>query len=264
MNKNHVGEIIGIYKIIGISDKKYNGKTMYTVQCTECDKVFEKMYNSISGKRTRKICIHNNEKYNERDIYCKNCGEKIDRKNTSLSKYLKRSFCSQSCATSYNNRGVAHNRSNKDTNTECLNCHKAISCKNIFCSAHCQQEYKYKEYIKKWKNGDVNGCIGNSWIDVSGYIRRYLFEKFGHKCSRCGWAEINPYTNKLPLEIEHIDGDATNNKEDNLTILCPNCHSLTKTYRGANKGNGTRDIKWLSRGGTTNAKNVDLNLMDSK
>lgn len=59
------------------------------------------------------------------------------------------------------------------------------------------------------------------------------------------------YTGTLPLEVEHIDGDATNNSEENLTLLCPNCHSLTRTYRGANKGNGNRDIKWLSRGGKT-------------
>ena len=35
-----------------------------------------------------------------------------------------------------------------------------------------------------------------------------------------------------------VDGNYTNNKEENLTLLCPNCHSLTKTYKGANKGNG--------------------------
>ena len=53
----------------------------------------------------------------------------------------------------------------------------------------------------------------------------------------------------IPLEIEHIDGNALNNKEENLILLCPNCHSLTKTYRGANRGNGKRNIKWLSRDG---------------
>lgn len=135
----------------------------------------------------------------------------------------------------------------------CLYCGSPLKTGNrTFCNNHCQHEYEYIDYIKKWKNGEISGMIGNAWIDISKYIRRYLFEKFDYKCSRCGWSEINPYTNKLPLEVEHIDGDATNNKEENLTLLCPNCHSLTKTYRGANKGNGTRDIKWLSRSGTTN------------
>lgn len=137
---------------------------------------------------------------------------------------------------------------------KCLYCGKPLKTNNrTFCNNICQHEYQYNNYIEKWKSGENNGTTGKSWIDISGHIRRYLFEKFDNKCSRCGWSEINPYTNKLPLEIEHIDGDATNNKEENLTLLCPNCHSLTKTYRGANKGNGKRDIKWISRSGTTNA-----------
>ena len=62
--------------------------------------------------------------------------------------------------------------------------------------------------------------------------------KFDNKCSNCGWNEINIYTNNIPLEVEHIDGNSKNNKEENLTLLCPNCHSLTETYKGANRGNG--------------------------
>lgn len=138
---------------------------------------------------------------------------------------------------------------------DCLYCGKPLKTRNrMFCDNHCQHEYEYENYIAKWKSGEVTGCIGKSWIDISGYVRRYIFEKFNNKCSRCGWSEVNPYTNRLPLEVEHIDGDATNNKEENLTLLCPNCHSLTKTYRGANKGNGTRDIKWISRSGSTNVE----------
>ena len=75
-------------------------------------------------------------------------------------------------------------------------------------------------------------------------LRRYIFEKFKNKCSICGWSEINPFTKTLPLEIDHIDGNSDNNSEENLTLLCPNHHSLTKTYRGANRGNG-RKITWI-------------------
>ena len=64
-----------------------------------------------------------------------------------------------------------------------------------------------------------------------------------NKCCKCGWHEINPYTNTIPLEIDHIDGNAENNSEDNLQLICPNCHSLTSTYRGANRGHG-RNITW--------------------
>lgn len=63
---------------------------------------------------------------------------------------------------------------------------------------------------------------------------------------KSGWGEVNPYTQTIPLEVEHIDGNYQNNTEDNLTILCPNCHSLTPTYKGANKGHGRKDRKQYS------------------
>lgn len=134
----------------------------------------------------------------------------------------------------------------------CRTCGKELkSKKGIYCSVKCHNDYDYNEYIKRWKRGEENGTIGKAWVDTSSFVRRYIFEKYDNKCAKCGWSERNLYTNTIPLEIEHIDGNALNNQENNLTLLCPNCHSLTKTYRGANKGNGSRGIKWLSRDGLT-------------
>lgn len=39
----------------------------------------------------------------------------------------------------------------------------------------------------------------------------------------------------IPLELDHVDGDKTNNLLENLRLLCPNCHALTPTYRGKNR-----------------------------
>ena len=75
---------------------------------------------------------------------------------------------------------------------------------------------------------------------ISMHIKAYLFKKFDKKCAKCGWGEINPYTNSIPLEIDHIDGNYKNNFEDNLILLCPNCHSLTETYKGANINHGRK------------------------
>lgn len=60
-------------------------------------------------------------------------------------------------------------------------------------------------------------------------IKRDLIEKRGYFCQSCGissWREI-----PLTLEMDHIDGDSSNNREDNLRLLCPNCHSQTKTWK---------------------------------
>lgn len=121
----------------------------------------------------------------------------------------------------------------------CLNCGKLISNRNKYCNIICQKEYQYKKYIQDWKDGKNNGMRGK--YQISSYIRGYLMEKYNYKCAKCFWGEKNFYTDNIPLEIEHIDGNYRNNKEENLILLCPNCHSLTSTYKGANRNFGRKE-----------------------
>lgn len=93
--------------------------------------------------------------------------------------------------------------------------------------------------MKIGKNGKVNGMRGK--YQISMHIKKYIFEKYNNKCSICGWSKINPFTKTIPLEIEHKDGNFKNNSEENLILLCPNCHSLTPTYKGANLHHGRKD-----------------------
>ena len=125
---------------------------------------------------------------------------------------------------------------------KCLNCGKELSARaKKFCNNKCQSDYQYHQWVLRWKEGLESGITGQ--YQISHYLRRYLKEKFDNKCSKCGWSNINPYTNEVPLEVEHIDGNYLNNSEENLDLLCPNCHSLTATYKGANRGNGRKARK---------------------
>ena len=54
------------------------------------------------------------------------------------------------------------------------------------------------------------------------------------KCEECGWAKYS-IDGRLPLELDHINGDSRDNRLENLRILCPNCHSLKPTHRGRNR-----------------------------
>lgn len=51
-----------------------------------------------------------------------------------------------------------------------------------------------------------------------------------HKCVKCN---LTTWLGQpISLELEHKDGDHSNNKLENLELLCPNCHAQTSTYRG--------------------------------
>ena len=102
----------------------------------------------------------------------------------------------------------------------CFNCEKPT--RNKFCSIICQKDYEYKKYIQEWKAGKVSGLRGE--YQISMHIKTYLLKKYNNKCGRCGWGEMN-------------------NKEENLILLCPNCHSLTQTYKGANRNHGRQGRK---------------------
>lgn len=131
----------------------------------------------------------------------------------------------------------------------CPQCHKPfikyLTYTNGYCSNKCKKEHEYQEYIKRWKLGIETGLYGK--FALSNYIKRYMFEKHNHKCEKCGWGEVNQYTGRIPLQIHHIDGNCTNNNEDNLQLLCPNCHSLTNNYCGANKKATPGRTKYFGR-----------------
>lgn len=152
-----------------------------------------------------------------------------------------RKYCSSSCSAKENNKlyikrpksQTAQVNDNSDTKQIncCLNCNYGIEViGKQYCNSECFHKSRRKKYYNKIESGDIG-------LPPRQY-KNYLIEKYGNKCMECGWGEKNPTTNKIPIELEHIDGDSTNNNLSNLKLLCPNCHSLTPTYKGANKGNG--------------------------
>lgn len=69
-------------------------------------------------------------------------------------------------------------------------------------------------------------------IEEVGYTsrRNRVIQEQDGKCLNC---KIDTWQGlPLVLELDHIDGNNTNNVRDNLRALCPNCHSLTPTWRG--------------------------------
>lgn len=217
------------------------------VVCAECGKEFDKDaywagYNKRKGKHNfcskhcsgvfgRRIQIDKiKEEYGHNIPKCKNCGKDISfekRKNM---------FCSQSCAATYNNI----RKPSRVPIHMCLNCHKNFTCSassnGKYCCLKCF--FESRAFVKKWLDGEISGTTLTGLR--GGYIKKYLIELYNNKCQLCGWGELNQYTNTIPLDIHHIDGNYKNNRPENLQLLCPNCHALTPTYKAANKGNGRK------------------------
>lgn len=130
-------------------------------------------------------------------------------------------FCSSSCAATFNNlqRG-------KQTR-ECITCEQTTT-NDLYCSRSCFWEHMRKKLLDNILAGDASADS----------CKKYLIKLHGNKCMDCGWSETNKQSGKIPVEMDHIDGNSDNNNLENLKLLCPNCHSLTPTYGALNLGNG--------------------------
>lgn len=177
------------------------------------------------------------EEYYKNPKLCKRCNKPIK-----FSEDIKRrNFCSHSCSAWFNNLGNCRHGTPR-TIFYCLECNKKLTRhKKKYCSKECWAEGFKKQNIKKWKEGRNTE---SNYDSTPSYIRNYIFKKYNNSCSGCGWSKINIYTNKIPLHIHHIDGNYLNNNENNLQLLCPNCHSLTPTNGSLNRGKGRNKRKF--------------------
>ncbi len=107
---------------------------------------------------------------------------------------------------------------------QCLNCGTPVRQRpNVYCSLTCQHQFNRR---RKFERGDRN----------SSFLKTYLLDIRERKCEVCGIIEW--MGNPAPLELDHKDGDSTNNELGNLRLICPNCHAQTETYKNRNKGRG--------------------------
>ena len=77
--------------------------------------------------------------------------------------------------------------------------------------------------------------VAGRWTTTHNLKKRLLREGLKTSaCELCGWCVRSP-DGRIPVELDHINGDKTDNRLENLRILCPNCHALQPTHRGLNK-----------------------------
>lgn len=166
---------------------------------------------------------------------CLECGKEIHITRTGPN--MMRKFCGRSCSARFNNRAKPKRRTAPKPQN---NSRFQFRGHNV---NHCACGKVKTAYAKKCKECDqptIESWLAGRWngSNRSGYISRTvrLYLMSNHPiCVKCGWGEIHPILQRPPLEVNHIDGDATNNLPSNLEVICPNCHALTPNFRNLNR-----------------------------
>jgi hypothetical protein len=171
--------------------------------------------------------------YNKTPKMCKQCSTVLKYEDSQRGK----SFCTRACSATYNN-----NRRGNMKDVLCT-CGNTFSIKQYqkkkYCNSKCaaadRANIALKVSVKLFKQGKLT--------DVSrGRIKKSMIMMGIEKqCEICG---IKDWLGKpIPFILDHINGDSSNNKLDNLRFLCSNCDSQTLHYKGKNKGFGRGSLK---------------------
>ena len=141
-------------------------------------------------------------------------------------------YSKTTCSNICSNKFFVRKTKKLPSTFKCINCGKedlyVASSKNKYCCTKCKADYEYSTQTLPQFN---KGQISNRRV-----LKKVLTNLYGYKCTCCG---LKSWLDKpISLELDHIDGNSSNNNPVNLRMLCPNCHSQTPTWKARNKGSG--------------------------
>ena len=117
----------------------------------------------------------------------------------------------------------------------CLGCNEEIDGPEwrSYCSNACQFLARQAELVEAWLLTGRAKVAGSK----KQYVRRFILSEPKRLCAVCGGPQ-EWQGRPLAFVLDHIDGDAENNRRDNLRLVCPNCDSQLPTYKSRNRGRG--------------------------
>lgn len=181
----------------------------------------------IKCRQNKSIRERSLREYYQNPNLCKQCNQVIIiPKDRNVAEMRGQKFCNLQCALAYRKENIKPKAlcsicgvrlGNKNTSGLCVKCHKQI---------------QDDEKIKVWKETGSTGCGVSTTL--RNCIRDYILNKQDGECAIC---HMPPIWNGMELRfiLDHFDGDASNDSEDNLRLICPNCDSQLDTYKARNK-----------------------------
>ena len=106
-----------------------------------------------------------------------------------------------------------------------------------FCNSSCNAQYRSAQSrlisVPAFERGELTNRA---------QITRILLSRgVPYECKLCG---ISNWMDKpITLNLDHIDGDSSNNFPNNFRFLCPNCDALSPFHKGKNRGRGRKSIR---------------------
>lgn len=197
--------------------------------------------------------------------FCINCGKELIN--------LSSKFCSCSCSGKYNNKNKVlseetktkisdslkkYNKDNpkpkrciikREKKVEkvkinkpklfnyCLNCSKEINKKNKYCSSKCATDLLHRDNYKYFLTHPEEFNRGN-YSPKS--FKDFFLNEQDYKCAVCHMKNV--WNEKEIIFVcDHINGDSSDNRRENLRLVCPNCDSQLPTFKSKNKYSARRN-----------------------
>lgn len=99
-----------------------------------------------------------------------------------------------------------------------------------YCSKDCEVKHRSMNHFLDWYYGIVK--IKKDYKIIRGYLELM----YGHRCSECGITHWLGH--EIVFDVDHINGDSSDDSKENVRLLCRNCHSQTETYADSKSKKG--------------------------
>jgi len=154
---------------------------------------------------------------------CEKCGKSHD------GTYGSGRYCNRGCSNSRTHTKETLQKISKGVKT-----HISKNGHQGGCNKDLMTVDEYENYLFNLNQTLNLKLLEKDFSEVNEHsIKKRVYLEQKGSCNNCGLTEW--LGTPIVLELEHKDGNHQNNIRENLECLCPNCHSLTDTWRGRNK-----------------------------